>query len=180
MGISCPALRGQSRGISIHVTARHYIRSFVQLLSLDLQAVYTSIQHSCPFLRCFTPFTLVTYAGTVKRAKPLFPNGLCRRRVVAFHRRNIVTLASIATFYDYLPPPPPPSSILASILSSCSTLGVNELASWLDGSRLSQYQAKRRMEDWWIRSYYGSQTQQGLDRDRGRGRGRQLGRFFYT
>jgi hypothetical protein len=78
----------------------------------------------------------------------LFPDGLCRRRVVAFHRRNIVTLASIATFYDYLPPPPPPpSSILASILSSYSTLGVNGLASWLDGLRLSQYWAKRRMED---------------------------------
>jgi hypothetical protein len=76
----------------------------------------------------------VTYAGTVKRAKPLFPNSLYRRRVVVFHRRNIVTLASIATFYDYLPPPPPPSSlILASILSSYSTLGVNGLVSWLDG-----------------------------------------------
>jgi hypothetical protein len=76
----------------------------------------------------------------------LFPNGLCRRRVVAFYRRNIVTLASTATFYNYLPPPPPPpSSILASILSSCSTPGVNELASWLDGLRLSQYWAKRRI-----------------------------------
>jgi hypothetical protein len=87
----------------------------------------------------------------------LFPNGLCRRRVVVFHRRNIVTLASIATFYDYLPPPPPPppSSILASILSSYSTPGVNGLVSWLDGLRLSQYWAKRRIEDWWIRSYYG-------------------------
>ena len=77
----------------------------------------------------------------------MFPNGLCRRHVVAFYRRNIVTLASMVAFYDYLPPPPPPpSSILASILSSCSTPGVNGLASWLDGSRMSQYWAKRRID----------------------------------
>jgi hypothetical protein len=93
-----------------------------------------------------SPFTLVTYAGTVKRAKPLFPDSLCRRRVVAFHRRNIVTSASTATFTTTFLLLLLLLRFITSILSSYSTPGVNGLASWLEGSRMSQYWAKQRID----------------------------------
>jgi hypothetical protein len=83
----------------------------------------------------------VTYTGTINGLKSRRIS-LIRSQVKGRRHRVVVTLASAVAFYDYLPPPPPPpppSSILASILSSYSTLGVNGLASWLDGSRLSQY-----------------------------------------
>ena len=82
----------------------------------------------------------MTYTGTINGLKSRRIS-LIRSQVKGRRYRVVVTLASAVAFYDYLPPPPPPppSSILASILSSYSTLGVNGLASWLDGSRISQY-----------------------------------------
>jgi len=99
---------------------------------------FLSVQFSHATAR-LSPFTLVPYAGTI--------NGSKSRRSLLIHyrhRRNIVISASTATFTT--------TSFLllllrsiVSILSSCSTPGVNGLASWLSGSTMSWYWAKRRI-----------------------------------